>query len=36
MAGMAKQYSEAELKVLAKYIASLPGDMKTVPQRKFR
>jgi len=36
MAGMAKQFSEPELKVIAKYIASLPGEVKTVPQSKFR
>jgi cytochrome c553 len=36
MAGMAKQFSEPELKALAKYIASLPGELKTVPQSKFR
>jgi cytochrome c553 len=36
MAGVAKQYSNAELKALASYINSLPGDLKTVPQSKFR
>ena len=36
MAGMAKQFSNAELKALAKYIGSLPGELKTVPQREFR
>ena len=36
MAGIAKQYSNAELKAMASYIGSLPGDLKTVPQRKFK
>jgi cytochrome c553 len=36
MAGMAKQFSNAELKELAGYISSLPGELKTVPQKKFR
>ena len=36
MAGMAKQYTNAELKQLANYLASLEGDMKVVPQSRFR
>lgn len=36
MAGMAKQYTNAELKQLANYLASVDGDLKTVPQKKFR
>ena len=36
MAGVAKQFSNAELKALAGYISSLPGDLKTVPQSKFK
>jgi cytochrome c553 len=36
MASMAKQYSNAELKLLANYLASVPGDMKVVPQSRFR
>ncbi len=36
MAGMAKPFTHAELKVLAGYIASLPGDLQTVPNPKFR
>jgi cytochrome c553 len=36
MSGFAKQYTNAELKEMAKYIASLDGDMKVVPQSKFR
>ncbi len=36
MAGMAKQFSNAELKAMAQYIGSLPGELKTIPQPKFR
>ena len=36
MGGIAKQYSNAELKELAGYISGLPGELKTVPQSKFR
>ena len=36
MAGMAKQYTNAELKVLASYLSSLDGELKTVPQNQFR
>lgn len=36
MAGMAKPYSLDELKVLAKYIGSLEGQMETVPEPKFK
>lgn len=36
MAGIAKQFSNAELKAMANYIASLPGDLKTVEQSRFR
>ena len=36
MAGMAKQYTNAELKQLASYLSSLEGDVKTVPQSRFR
>ncbi len=36
MSGMAKQYTNAELNAMAKYLASLNGDLKTVPQGKFR
>ena len=35
MAGQVKQFKLAELKTLASYIASLPGDVRTVPQPKF-
>ena len=36
MAGMAKPYTLAETKILAEYLASLPGEIKTVPQSRFR
>ncbi len=36
MGGIAKQFSNAELKELAAYVSTLPGDVKTVPQKKFR
>jgi cytochrome c553 len=36
MAGMAKQFSNNELKEIAKYIGSLDGDLKTVKQASFR
>lgn len=36
MGGVAKQFSNAELKELAAYVSSLPGELKTVPQSKFR
>lgn len=36
MGGVAKQFSNAELKVLADYVGSLPGELKTVPQSRFR
>lgn len=36
MGAIAKQFSTAELKALASYVASLPGDLKTVPESKFR
>jgi cytochrome c553 len=36
MAAQVKQFSPAELKAMAKYLASLPGEMRTVPQSKFR
>ena len=36
MVGMAKPYSQAELKVLTAYLGSLPSDLKTVAQSRFR
>ena len=36
MAGVAKQFTNAELKEMANYIGSLPGELKVVPQSRFR
>ena len=36
MGGMSGQYTLKELKLMADYIASLPGDMRVVPQSSFR
>ena len=36
MGGVAKQFSNAELKELANYMASQQGDLKTIPQSRFR
>ncbi len=35
MAGQAKKFSNDELKDLSKYIAALPGEVKTVPESRF-
>ena len=35
MGGIAKQFSNAELKALANYVSSLPGELRTVPQNWF-
>lgn len=36
MGAQVKQFSHSELKTLAKYLASLPGELRTVPQSKMR
>ena len=36
MVAQVKQFTNAELKALANYLGSLPGDLATVPQSKFR
>ena len=36
MGGIAKQFTLSELKAISKYLASQPGDLKTVPQNRFR
>jgi cytochrome c553 len=36
MAGQAKQFKHSEIKAIAQYLSSLPGELKTVPQSKFR
>ena len=34
MGAMAKGYTDAELKAMARYIGSLPGDVKTIPESR--
>ena len=36
MAGQVKQFTLPELKAMAGYIGSLPGELRTVPQSRFR
>ncbi len=36
MGGMVQAFTPAELKVLGQYIASLPGELQTVPESRFR
>ena len=36
MGGVAKQFSNAELKQIAAYVGGLPSDLKTVPESRFR
>lgn len=36
MAGQVKQFSNVELKAIAQYIASLPGELQTRPESRFR
>jgi cytochrome c553 len=36
MMGMARPFTHAEIKEIAEYIASLPGELKTVAQSRFR
>lgn len=36
MAGIAKQFTNAELKSMAQYLQSLPGELQTVPQARFK
>ena len=36
MGAIAKQFSNAELKALANYVSTLDGELKTVPESKFR
>ena len=35
MSGQAKKFTNDELKELAAYIGSLPGELKTVPESRF-
>jgi len=36
MAGQVKQFKHDELKAIAQYLGSLPGELRTVPQNKFK
>ncbi len=36
MAGQVKQFKRDELKAIASYLSSLPGEVHTVPQAKFK
>ena len=36
MGGVAQQFSHAEMKAMAKYLASLPGEVFTQPLNRFR
>jgi cytochrome c553 len=36
MAAQVKQFSRADLKLMAQYLASLPGELRTVPQSPLR
>jgi len=36
MMGMARPFTHPEIKAIAAYLGSLPGDLKTVPQPRFR
>ncbi len=36
MAGIAKQFTNNELKAMANYLHTLPGELQTVPQAKFK
>jgi cytochrome c553 len=36
MAGIAKQFKPAEMREIAKYLATVEGELKTVPQARFR
>ena len=36
MAAQVKQFKRSELKAIADYLESLPGDLRTVPQSRFR
>lgn len=36
MAGVSKQFTNAELKALSNYIGSIEGDLQVVPQSRFR
>lgn len=36
MAGIAKQYTPAEMRAISKYLSTVQGELQTVPQSRFR
>jgi cytochrome c553 len=36
MGGVAKQFTQSELKEMANYIGKMPGELKTIPENRFR
>jgi hypothetical protein len=36
MGGVAKQFTNAELKEMSNYLGKLPTELKVVPQSRFR
>jgi cytochrome c553 len=36
MQGIVRQFTDAELRLMAEYISTLPGNLHTVPARRFR
>jgi hypothetical protein len=36
MGGQVKQFKRSELKAIADYLGTLPGDVRTVPQSRFK
>jgi hypothetical protein len=36
MLGMARPFTHPEIKAIAEYLGSLPGELKTVQQARFR
>jgi cytochrome c553 len=36
MGGVAKQFTQSELKEMANYIGKMPGELKTIPEKRFR
>lgn len=36
MSAQVKQFTSAELKIIADYLATLPGDLRTIPEPRFR
>jgi hypothetical protein len=36
MSGIAKQFTPAEMRQMARYLATVEGELRTVPQSRFR